>query len=96
MNILKTGGGSYISTELNNVEKEIYEIIGPQVDGLQKTYGDDSELQIEFSSSSAVNNNFKLNDETITIENEFTDENEDTEVAESYSSKMLKAPVSEK
>ncbi|KAL1488650.1 hypothetical protein ABEB36_014450 [Hypothenemus hampei] len=99
MNILKTGGGSYISTELNNIEKEICEIIGPQVDGLQNTYDDDSELQIE-SSSSAVNSNIKLNDETITTENEFTDENEDTEVAEksweSYSSKMLKAPVSEK
>lgn len=39
---MKTGGGSYVLSDLNEIDKAIYDIIGPQIDGLSNTYDDDS------------------------------------------------------
>ncbi|XP_020295371.1 uncharacterized protein LOC109860581 [Pseudomyrmex gracilis] len=55
MNILKTEDGSYVSPELNEVDKAIYDIIGPQIDGLKNkpnlTYDDDQDNVLNCSSS---------------------------------------------
>ncbi|KAL1516237.1 hypothetical protein ABEB36_000156 [Hypothenemus hampei] len=110
MNILKTGGGSYISTEFSNAEKTLYQIIWPQVDGLQNNYDDDSVPQIESDNNTknvteidcieTGSSNMGLNHERTEIEIDFIDQNEDNEIVDkswkSYSSKSLKAPVSQK
>lgn len=44
MNIRKTGGGSYNPLTLNETDQIIYEIIGPQIDGLKNNYDDDAGL----------------------------------------------------
>lgn len=51
INIMKTGGGSYVSPELNEIDKAIYDIIGPQIDGLKNNYDDDRDNSLNCSSS---------------------------------------------
>ena len=52
MNILKTGGSSYVS---NEVDKAIYNIIGLQIDGLKNNYDDDQDNSLNCSSNCTEN-----------------------------------------